>query len=59
MRGGNYMSSFFDTLSQIWALLFGWMPSSLAIICTLIIAILVIILIIKIVAFILDAIPFL
>lgn len=49
----------FDTISSIWSLLFGWMPSYLAIICTVLIGLVIIIIIIKIIAFILDAIPFL
>lgn len=49
----------FNFLRGIWYLLFGWMPSFLAILCTILIAVLAIIIIIKIIAFILDAIPFL
>lgn len=53
------MSSFFATLSQVWHLLFGWMPTALSVFCTAIIGLVAIILIIKVIAFILDAIPFL
>ena len=53
------MASFFTALSNIWTLLFGWMPSLLAAFCTVIIGLVAIILIIKIIALILDAIPFL
>lgn len=49
----------FDWLVNGWYLFFGWMPNTLAIICTVLIGILVVIIIIKIIAFIIDAIPFL
>lgn len=49
----------FDFLVGAWHLFFGWMPTTLAVICTVLIGLIVIIIIIKLIAFILDAIPFL
>lgn len=48
----------FQTLHDTWVLLFGWMPTALAIFCTVLIGLIVVIILIKIIAFILDAIPF-
>ena len=53
------MSSFFQFLHTIWGYLFGWAPSSLGIILTILVGLAIVIIIIKIIAFILDAIPFL
>lgn len=53
------MRSFFQFIHDVWALLFGWAPSALGIIFTILIGLVLIIIIIKIIAFILDAIPFL
>lgn len=49
----------FQLMRSIWVLLFGWMPIGLAVFCTVLLAVIAIIIIIKIIAFILDAIPFL
>lgn len=53
------MAQFFATLKSVWVLLFGWMPPLLAAFCTVVIGLVVIILLIKVIALILDAIPFL
>lgn len=51
--------SIFNVLHSVWVLLFGWMPTFFAIGITVIIALMILILLIKFIAFILDAIPFL
>lgn len=52
------MSDFFSFVGQLWVLMFGWMPTTLAVFCTVLIGIVVVFLIIKLIAFILKAIPF-
>lgn len=51
--------SIFQTLSNIWTLLLAWMPPAAAVCIILLFGLIAIIIIIKIIAFILDAIPFL
>ena len=51
--------SIFNLLHSLWILLFGWMPPFFAVGITVILALMVLILLIKFIAFILDAIPFL
>lgn len=53
------MSEIFETFGNAWEFLFGWLPSPLNIFATVLVGLIVVILLIKIVAFILDAIPFL
>lgn len=53
------MGSIWNTLRSLWVLFFGWMPIPLAVGLTVLIGLMIIILIIKLVAFVLDAIPFL
>lgn len=53
------MTSLWSRLSQIWVLFFGWLPAPLAVGFTVLIGLFLVIMIIKLVAFVLDAIPFL
>lgn len=53
------MIDFFEAVYDAWSLIFGWMPTPLDIFATILVGLLVIVLLIKIIAFILDAIPFL
>lgn len=53
------MSDFFQSVANAWELIFGWLPSPLDVIATILIGLIVVILLIKIIAAILDAIPFL
>ena len=53
------MSDFFETVANAWELIFGWLPAPLDVLATLIIGLIVVVLLIKIIAAILDAIPFL
>lgn len=53
------MGSLFSFISNAWALMFGWAPSWFGVLCIILIGFLAIIIIIKVIAFILDAIPFL
>ena len=53
------MSDFFAAVAHAWTLIFGWMPTPIDIFATVLIGLIVVVLLIKIVAFILDAIPFL
>ena len=53
------MSDFFQSVANAWEFIFGWLPSPLDVIATILIGLIVVILLIKIIAAILDAIPFL
>lgn len=53
------MESIINTLYAIWLMCVGWMPPLLAFFCTVAIIILFVFLVIKLIGFILDAIPFL
>ena len=53
------MSNFIATLQAVWSLMFGWMPAPIAAATSIIVGLMMIIVIIKIIAAILDAIPFL
>lgn len=52
------MGSFISNIIQIWNLCFAWLPPALAALFLVILGILAIFLIIKLIAIILDAIPF-
>lgn len=52
------MSSFFATVSAIWTVLFGWMPTTFAVICTVFIGLVILIILFKLIAFVMDIIPF-
>lgn len=53
------MDDFFQSLANAWEFFFGWLPSPLDVIATILIGLIVVVLLIKIIAAILDAIPFL
>lgn len=53
------MSSIWNALHDVWYLFFGWMPAPLSVGITVLIGLMIVVLIIKLVGFILDAIPFL
>lgn len=53
------MGRWIEILEAIWIMCIGWMPPLLATICTVAIIIMFIFLIVKLIGFILDAIPFL
>lgn len=53
------MEELMNTLKMIWTLCIGWMPPLLAAICTVSLIILFVFLVVKLIGFILDAIPFL
>lgn len=53
------MTDFFEAVAEAWVFIFGWLPSPLDVIATIIIGLIVVVLLIKIIAAILDAIPFL
>lgn len=53
------MSDFFAAVAAAWTLIFGWLPSPLDIFATVLVGLIVVVLLIKIIAAILDAIPFL
>lgn len=53
------MAALWAKLAQIWVLFFGWLPAPLAIGFTVLIGLFIVIMILKLVAFVLDAIPFL
>jgi len=53
------MGSIWKALHDVWFLFFGWLPAPLSVGLTVLIGLFIVILIIKLVGFILDAIPFL
>lgn len=53
------MSDFFQSIANAWQFIFGWLPSPLDVIATILVGLIVVVLLIKIIAAILDAIPFL
>ena len=53
------MGSFFNLLSQAWQLLFGWLPAPFQVLFIVLIGLFLIFLLVKLIAFIWDAIPFL
>lgn len=53
------MATFFSFIRTAWAIAFGWLPLPLFVLFTLGVAFWLVILIIKLIALILDAIPFL
>lgn len=53
------MASIFALLANIWELLFGWLPAPIQALIIIFIGLLLIFLLVKFIAFIWDAIPFL
>lgn len=53
------MTGLFEAFGTAWFLIFGWLPSPLDVICTVLVGLVIVVLLIKIIGAILDAIPFL